>query len=393
MEDPTVERWAASGLMALTGSAARPLGPPSGLMERLDQLAASFPGLDAPALLGERAALMGLWRRGSISCGGSCHLVASSEGWVAVSLPREEDRDLVPAWLELSSPPATEPATWSVVRKAFAERDASALLERAVLLGLPVARVGEMNAPGVMAGRLGDAPPLSGPEDLLVVDLSSLWAGPLCGDLLARAGARVVKVESTSRPDGARRGPVSFFALLNGAKRSVALDFNDPTERALLGRLVHTADVVIEASRPRALEQLGIVAADMVASGPRLWLSITAYGRQGVSGNRVGFGDDAAAAGGLVAWSDEEPAFCSDAIADPLTGLTAAAGGLQALQDGGRWLLDVAMAGVAASFAGPTLAAPEELVPAPPSARRPLGTAPALGADNAEVMAELGLEG
>ena len=131
----------------------------------------------------------------------------------------------------------------------------------------------------------------------------------------------------------------------------------------------------------------------MVASGPRLWLSITAYGRQGVSGNRVGFGDDAAAAGGLVAWSDEEPVFCGDAIADPLTGLTAAARGLQALQDGGRWLLDVAMAGVAASFAGPTLAVPEELVPAPPSARRPLGTAPALGADNAEVMAELGLEG
>ncbi len=236
MEDPTLERWAASGLMALTGSVARPLGPPSGFMERLDQLAAPFPGLDAPALLGERAALMGLWRRGSTSCGGSCHLMPSTADWVAVSLPREEDRDLVPAWLELSTPPATEPAVWSAVRKAFAERDGSALLERAVLLGLPVARVGEMRAPGVLAARLGDAPALAGPEGLLVVDLSSLWAGPLCGDLLARAGARVVKVESTSRPDGARRGPSSFFDLLNGAKRSVALDFNDPSQRAVLGR-------------------------------------------------------------------------------------------------------------------------------------------------------------
>src|SRR6202000_3417869 len=97
MQDPTVERWAASGLMALTGSVARPLGPPTGFMERLDQLAASSPGLDAAALLGERAALMGLWRRGSTSCGGSCHLLPSTAGWVAVSLPREEDRDLVPA--------------------------------------------------------------------------------------------------------------------------------------------------------------------------------------------------------------------------------------------------------------------------------------------------------
>jgi crotonobetainyl-CoA:carnitine CoA-transferase CaiB-like acyl-CoA transferase len=256
-----------------------------------------------------------------------------------------------------------------------------------------VARLGEMSAPGLTASRLGDAPPLSGPEDLLVVDLSSLWAGPLCGDLLARAGARVVKVESTSRPDGARRGPATFFDLLNGAKRSVVLDFNHPTERALLARFVHSADVVIEASRPRALEQLGIAAADMVASGPRLWISITAYGRQGASGNRVGFGDDAAAAGGLVAWLDEEPAFCSDAIADPLTGLTAAARALQALKDGGRWLLDVAMAGVAASFAGPTLPVPPQLVPVPPSARRPVSTAPAFGADTAAVLAELGLEG
>ena len=131
MPDPIVERWAASGLMALTGSMARPLGPPSGLLERLDQLAAPFPGLDALALLGERAALMGLWRRGSTSYGGSCHLLPSSAGWVAVSLPREEDRDLVPAWLELSSSPTTEPATWSAVGDAFAEGDASALLERA----------------------------------------------------------------------------------------------------------------------------------------------------------------------------------------------------------------------------------------------------------------------
>jgi hypothetical protein len=392
MSDHVGERWAASGMMALTGSVERPLGPPAGLMERLDQLGASFPGVDVPALLGERAALMGLWRRGSTSCGGSCRLMPSTEGWAAVSLPREEDRDLVPAWLELSSPPATEPAVWSAVQHALAEGDVSALLERAVLLGLPVARVSEMSAADVIPMRLGDAPARSGPEELLVVDLSSLWAGPLCGDLLARAGARVVKMESTSRPDGARRGPASFFDLLNGAKRSLALDFHDERQRALLGRLVRSADVVIEASRPRALEQLGIVAADMVASGPRLWISITAYGRQGSSGTRVGFGDDAAAAGGLVSWSDGEPMFCGDAIADPLTGLVAAAQALRALRAGGRWLLDVAMSGVAASFAGPTLAVPDDLVPAPPSARRPVRAAPALGADTAEVLAELGLD-
>jgi hypothetical protein len=393
MPDPTLQRWAASGLMALTGPVAQPLGPPSGLLEKLDQLAETFPGLDPLALLGERAALMGLWRRGPTSCGGSCHLVPSAADWVAVSLPREEDRDLIPAWLELSSSPTTEPAAWSAVDDAFARGDASSLLERARLLGLPVARLGEVAAPGVVSTRLGDAPARSGPEGLLVIDLSSLWAGPLCGDLLARAGAHVVKVESLARPDGARRGPATFFDLLNGSKRSVALDFNDAGQRELLRRLVHSADVVIEASRPRALEQLGIMAADMLVSGPRLWISITAYGRPGQSGTRVGFGDDAAVAGGLVAWSDARPVFCGDAIADPLTGLTAAARGIEMLRAGGRWLLDIAMAGVAASFAGPTTPIPEEMAPASPAARRPAQIAPAMGADTEAVLAELALAG
>jgi hypothetical protein len=73
--DPRLERWATSGVMALTGTAGRALGPPIGLLEGLDRLAPSFPDLDPLALLGERAALMGLWRRGSTSCGGSCRLL------------------------------------------------------------------------------------------------------------------------------------------------------------------------------------------------------------------------------------------------------------------------------------------------------------------------------
>ena len=72
---------------------------------------------------------------------------------------------------------------------------------------------------GVVRSPLGEAAPRPDPAGLIVVDLSALWAGPLCGDLLARAGATVVKVESTQRPDGARRGPAEFFDLLNGRKQ------------------------------------------------------------------------------------------------------------------------------------------------------------------------------
>ena len=87
-----------------------------------------------------------------------------------------------------------------------------------------------------------------------MLDLSSLWAGPLCGRILADAGARVTKVESTARPDGAHQGGAAFFDLLNGGKEQVAFDLDTDDGRAALQQLVARADVVIEASRPRALE-------------------------------------------------------------------------------------------------------------------------------------------
>jgi crotonobetainyl-CoA:carnitine CoA-transferase CaiB-like acyl-CoA transferase len=83
---------------------------------------------------------------------------------------------------------------------------------------------------------------------LLVADLSSMWAGPLCGGLLAAAGATVVKVENPSRPDGTRSGEPAFFDWINRGKLSCAVDFDDELLRALLD----TADIVIEGSARRA---------------------------------------------------------------------------------------------------------------------------------------------
>jgi CoA-transferase family III len=393
-----VERWAGSGAMALTGRPDEPLGPPDGLVEGIDRLDRAFPGLDALALLGERAALMGLWRRGATSCGGSCHLLRSADGFMAVSLPRDDDMASVAAWLELDTAPASAPAVWSVVASRVAEGDSRFLSARAELLGLPVARVGESAGPGaragVLAARLGEAPPRADLTGLVVIDLSALWAGPLCGDLLARIGATVVKVESTQRPDGARRGSRAFFDLMNGRKRSVALDLQSRQGIRLLHELVRRADVVIEASRPRALAQLGLDGPDVVeAGGPQVWLSITGYGRTGEAANRVAFGDDAAAAGGLVTWNGAGPVFCSDAVADPVSGLTAADACLSALRAGGRWLLDVSMAGVSAGLAGPTVPAPGGLTVAAPHARPVASRAPDLGSDTVVVLAELGIEG
>jgi CoA-transferase family III len=378
--------------MALTGLPDTPLGPPAGLVEGVDELAAPFPELDPLSLLGERAALMGLWRRGATSCGGSCRLLPAGAGFLAVSLPRSEDLEAVPAWLELDAAPSTTPAMWSAVQNAVAIREPDELLARSSLLGLAVSRVGETRrSSGVTRLPLGAAPARA-VDGLLVVDLSALWAGPLCGDLLAGAGAMVVKVESAARPDGARRGPQSFFNLLNGRKQSVALDFASHDGVRALRFLIQRADVVIEASRPRALEALGIHAADVVAGGgPQVWVSITGHGRTGDAGGRIAFGDDSAAAGGLVVWNRNAPLFCADAIADPLTGLTAAKAVLEALAEGGGWLLDVSMAGVSAALAGPTLEAPAGLTVAQPRARETTKAAPGLGDDTRGVLQRLGL--
>jgi hypothetical protein len=388
--------------MALTGPADGPaLGPPAGLVDGLtrvgDVLERRSTQLGRPVavdplqLLGERAAIAGLSRHGAISCGGGTRLLETSDGWLAVSLARPDDIDLLPAWLGLDDA-AEDP--WGEVARAAAGGRSGELADRAALLGLPVSALPTSPVVAPIADpalsplpcrtdRLGSAPPTTSIDGTRVVDLSSLWAGPLCGALLALAGAEVVKVESTSRPDGARRGPAAFFDLLNGDKRSVSLDLRRDDGVRALRRLISSADVVIESSRPRALEQLGIDATELVRDGgPRVWLSITGHGRAGAARDRVGFGDDAAVAGGLVCWHDERPVFCADAAADPASGMAAAAVCLDALATGGRWLVDVGMSRVAAHLSGPTLAVPAGTTVATPRARTPRSSAPPLGAHN-----------
>jgi hypothetical protein len=371
--------------------------------------------VDPMGVLVERAALNGLRRRGQVSCGGSARLLRSADGWVAVNLARPDDWDLVDAWLEPSTPIAA--GQWEAVADGVSGRPGEALVSRSTLLGLPVASLGERagelsrttrsttgadgmdGMDGVRAWRTRSGVPPAALDDVLILDLSALWAGPLAANLLCRAGARVVKVESRSRPDGARRGSRAFFGALNHGKASVALDFDAPDGRRRLGALVAASDVVITAARPRALASLGLVPPDRDGPGPRVWLSITGYGASGPSADRVAFGDDAAAAGGLVVWDGRGPCFCGDAIADPLSGMAGAASVLAALEDGGWWEIEVSMADVAAGCSGgdPVVADGAARGSAPRSSGRPtlsgppFATGPALGADTGSVLSELGI--
>jgi hypothetical protein len=300
------------------------------------------------SLLGQRARLRGLTRAGMQSAGTSCRLLPARDGWIAVSLARNEDWDLLPAWLS-----ADVASDWPSVAAAVSGRYADALVARGRLLGLAVARAdGDATAPAWHTVSMRERAGVTGGRRPVVVDLSSLWAGPLAGALLRIAGAEVIKVESVARPDGARRGHGGFFDWLNGGKRCVALDFASADGRAALRALLRHADIVIEGSRPRALRQIGVVAEEFLERQPGLvWVSLTAYGRDGGAGDWVGFGDDAGVAAGLsrcMAETFGQMMFVGDAIADPMAGIHAAVAALTAWRQGVGGLVSLSLVGVVA---------------------------------------------
>ncbi|MGF2947543.1 CoA transferase [Mycobacterium sp. Lab-001] len=377
-------RWGSSGLAYLTG---RPDGPPdfsrAKVLDRAERVAAAVTAhtgvaVDAAGLLTGRAALLGLARGGRVSAGGATRLLSARDGWCALTLSRPADVGAVPALLQADDV-AGDP--WPVLAQWAATRPASELTERAALLDIPASRLGEAAPAPPRIRRAGPRAPARGVPGLLVADLSSMWAGPLCGQVLARSGATVVKVESPGRPDGTRAGSRAFFDWINGGKLSYAVDFDSAAGE--LRELLGAADVVIEGSRPAALVRRGLGPGQVAPRAGRIWLQISGYDEQP---ERPAFGDDAAVGGGLVGGGPAGPVFCADAIADPLTGLEAAAAVTESLGRGGGELIRVSMAGIAATYAASAQAQAVAHDAAPPP-RPPTGCLPApeLGADNAAV--------
>ena len=404
---PDLASWATSGAMALTGPAdgppsPAPAGVASAMLAAADDVASQTARLgrrvvvDGPALLAERAAITGMTRNGGIAVGGGARFVRAADRWVVVNLPRPSDVEALPALLRCG----VDPADWSAVAAAVATIPAADLIEQAGLLGLAVSTPGEQAAPLSPGSELHRGGPRTPAARPLVIDLTSLWAGPLATSLLAEAGARVIKVEGRRRPDGARDGVAAFFDLLNHRKECVSIDIDDPADRRFLRRLIAGADLVVEASRPRAMDHLGI-APEAVAAGGVSWLSLPAYGRTGADANRIGFGDDVAVAGGL--WVDgERPGFVADAVADPLAGLVAAAFGAELLAETTAAVVEVPLRRAAAwarrapvdgevleSGDGWSVMVDGERIPVAAPRSRPVpATAPPLGAHDDMIRAE-----
>jgi crotonobetainyl-CoA:carnitine CoA-transferase CaiB-like acyl-CoA transferase len=196
--------------------------------------------------------------------------------------------------------------------------------------------------------------PLAG---LLVLELSTVLAGPYCSMVLADLGADVIKVEP---PDGdATRGygppwietadgserVAAYFLSVNRNKRSIRLDLRKSEAQEVLGRLVAKSDVLIENFRPGGLDRVGLSAERLKELKPSLiHLSITGYGVDGPDAGKPGYDFIAQAVGGLMSVTGSDgPIKVGVAITDIVTGLLGTIGILAALRSGHGQRIDVSL--------------------------------------------------
>lgn len=167
-----------------------------------------------------------------------------------------------------------------------------------------------------------------------VVELATLFAGPLATALLGDFGADVVKVEHPAKPDPSRgHGPATngvglWWKVLGRNKRTVTADLSDPAGAEVLRRLVARADVLVENFRPGTLERWGIGPAELHAANPRLVIArISGFGQFGPYARRPGFGTLAEAMSGFAAATGEPdgpPTLPPFGLADSVAALATA---------------------------------------------------------------------
>lgn len=203
-------------------------------------------------------------------------------------------------------------------------------------------------------------------QNIRVLDLTHVLAGPFAGYQLAVMGAEVIKIESPEEPDQARyqgsdaalndAGMGTAFLSQASNKKSLALNLKTEAGRQVLRKLVMTADVLIENYRPGAFDALGLGYADLSALNPKLiYCSISAFGSTGPKRELTAYDGVVQAYSGMMAMTGEPgtaPVKCGAPVVDYATGTTAAMAILAALLqrsqgDGLGQFVEVAMSDVA----------------------------------------------
>jgi len=173
-----------------------------------------------------------------------------------------------------------------------------------------------------------------------VIDLTRYLAGPFCTQLLGDYGAEVLKIEPVRRArselgdTGGR--DTYFFLTANCSKKSVQIDIKHPEGRALLTKLIDSADVVVDNFRPGVMDAMGLGYAALAARNPRIiCCNISGFGTTGPLRDFPGFDQIAQGMSGLMSvtgTAGSGPTRVGIAICDLLAGIFAAQGILLALQ-------------------------------------------------------------
>jgi crotonobetainyl-CoA:carnitine CoA-transferase CaiB-like acyl-CoA transferase len=175
-------------------------------------------------------------------------------------------------------------------------------------------------------------------EGVRVLDLATLFAGPMAAMLLGDFGAEVVKVEHPAKPDPSRgHGPGGlWWKMLGRNKRAMTLNLSTAEGQDLLLALVRDADVVIENFRPGTLERWNLSYDRLREANPRLVLArVTGFGQFGPYAKRPGFGTLAEAMSGFAAMTGEPdgpPTLPPFGLADGICALATAYAVMAALR-------------------------------------------------------------
>jgi crotonobetainyl-CoA:carnitine CoA-transferase CaiB-like acyl-CoA transferase len=173
--------------------------------------------------------------------------------------------------------------------------------------------------------------PRTGPlTNLRVLDLGTIFAGPMIGANLGDLGAEVIKIEPPRGDDVRRLGTVKdgvglWWKVVSRNKQLVAIDLTKPEGATILARLARDADIIVENYRPGKMEAWGLDYAKLSAENPGLiLLHISGYGRSGPYRDYPGFGTLAEAFSGFVFTNgqpDGPPSLPAFPVADCVTAL------------------------------------------------------------------------
>jgi formyl-CoA transferase len=179
-------------------------------------------------------------------------------------------------------------------------------------------------------------------DDVRVIEIGQLLAGPFCGQLLGDFGAEVIKLEDPGKGDPMRQwgrekphGKSLWWPVVARNKKSVTCNLRTPQGQDIVRRLVATSDVLLENFRPGTLERWGLAPEQLWEINPRLVITrVTGFGQSGPYAPRAGYGSIGEAMGGIrhvTGEPDRPPSRAGVSLGDSLAATYAALGTLVAL--------------------------------------------------------------